>query len=688
LTIPATSKTILQKPGKGRTFIVIASTLFTGILVLLYLYQPVFFRFLDSKSYDTLLTAIPQDMVKTSETPIIVDIDEISLTKYGQWPWPRYRIALLLEKLMELEPASIGLDTLLAEPDRTSFAVLQKEIYRDLRINVPTEHVPKALLDNDKTLSNTLSRGPFVLGYKFTFSERKFPADDCLLHPLNVAVITDKGMPPSRKPFLFHARDVVCNLRTLAVNAASSGFINVTPDMDGVLRRVPLIVEYDGNKYPSLALATLLQAKRTKQVFLKMTPGGVEHLRLNNTVVPLDAKGNLLIHYRGKGRTFEFLSAADVLEGRVLKKQLRDHIVFIGTSAAGIADFHATPFDTVFPGVEVHATVVDNILKRDFFSRPSWIPGVELMLVIAAGLFSTVLLIWTGALWNLLFLCLGALGLWQCSLWALRDEGVFISPVVPLIALGSNFTFVTLLKYWREEREKKARAKELMLTQDFTIRCLASLTECRDSETGGHILRTQAYVAAVCRQLATDAHYVDALDSETREHLYKSSPLHDIGKVGVPDHILLKPGKLTPEEFEEMKKHTTYGRDAIQRAEEKFGTGKSSEFLRLAKEIAYTHHEKWDGTGYPKKLKGEEIPLSGRIMALADVYDALICHRVYKPPFTHEEAVALIVQLKGILFDPGVVVAFLEVQEDFRRISIELADHDEHHETFEASPTH
>jgi HD-GYP domain-containing protein (c-di-GMP phosphodiesterase class II) len=688
LTIPATSKTILHKLENGRTFTVIAGTLFTGILVLLYLYQPVFFRFLDGKSYDTLLMAIPQDTAKTSETPVIIDIDEKSLAKYGQWPWPRYRVALLLEKLMELEPASIGLDTVLAEPDRTSFAVLQKEIYRDLKINVPTENVPKALLDNDKTLSNTLSRGPFVLGYKFTFSEKKSLAGQCLLHPLNVAIITDNGMPPSRKPFLFHARDVVCNLKTLAESAASSGFFNVTPDMDGVLRRVPLLIEYNGRNYPSLALATLLQAKRTNQIFLKTDSGGAEHLRLNDTVVPLDAKGNLLIHYRGKGKTFDYLSASDILEGLVSTKQIRGHIVFLGTSAAGIADFHTTPFDTVFPGVEVHATVVDNILKRDFFSRPAWIPGVELMLVVAAGLFSTLLLVWTGALWNLLFLCVGALGLWQCSLWALHDEGIFLSPVVPLIALGSNFTFVTLLKYWRAEREKKARAKELMLTQDFTIRCLASLTECRDSETGGHILRTQAYVAAVCRQLAADPRYAEALDSETRQHLYKSSPLHDIGKVGVPDHILLKPGKLTPEEFEEMKKHTTYGRDAIQRAEEKFGTGKSSEFLRLAKEIAYTHHEKWDGTGYPKNLKGDEIPLSGRIMALADVYDALICHRIYKPPFTHEEAVALIVQLKGLLFDPGVVVAFLEVHEEFRKISIELADHDGHYEAFTVNPTH
>jgi HD-GYP domain-containing protein (c-di-GMP phosphodiesterase class II) len=664
----------------------IAGFVFTFVFVLLYLYQPPFFRFLDGKSYDTILTSIARDGAETS-VPVIVDIDERSLAKYGQWPWPRYRVAMLLSRLMELGPSSVGLDTVLAEPDRTSFAVLQKEIRRDLKIAVPMKHVPPVLMDNDRTLAATLSRGSFVLGYKFTFAENRSSTGDCLLHPLNTALISDAGMQSKPGMFLFHAGAVVCNIRTLAEKAASSGFINVTPDRDGVLRRVPLLMVYNGEIYPSLALATLIQAKRGKQVFLKIAPGGVESLRLNDTVVPLDAKGNLLIRYRGKGKTFDYLSAADILDGMVTKKRIQDRIVFLGTSATGISDFHATPFDTVFPGVEIHATVVDNILKQDFFSRPGWIPGLELMLVIVAGLFSTLLLMKSGALWSFLLLCLGAAGIWQGSLWTLRDAGLFISPVVPLVALGINVTLITLLKYWLEEREKKERAKELTLTQDFTIRCLASLTECRDSETGGHIIRTQAYVAAVCRQLANHSRYGQNLDAETIDHLYKSSPLHDIGKVGVPDHILLKPGKLTPDEFEEMKKHTTYGRDAIQRAEEKFGTGKSSEFLRLAKEIAYTHHEKWDGTGYPRRLKGEEIPLSGRIMALADVYDALICQRVYKPPFTHEEAVSLIVQLKGVLFDPEVIVAFMEVQEEFRKIAVELADQDVHHEVLDMNLT-
>ncbi len=669
-------KTIPRKQEKGRTFIALAGLLLTVALALLYIYQPTFFRYLENKSYDTMLLAIPGDAGKTPGTPVIVDIDEKSLGRHGQWPWPRYRLALLLDKLTEMGPSSIGLDTVLAEPDRTSLAIIQKEIYRDLKINIPTKHLPQAIMDNDKTLATTLSRGPFVLGYKFTFDENSPPLSDCLIHPLDVAIIRDEGMAQRQGETLFRAGGVICNLRLLAQSAASSGFINATPDFDGVLRRIPLLVEYNGKSYPSLALATLMQSRGIKQVFLKTSPGGVESLRLDHTVVPLDTKGNLLIRYRGKVTAFDRLSASDLLEGRVSKDRIQNRIVFLGSSAAGISDFHTTPFDALYPGVEVHATVIANIIQKEFLSRPGWIPGLELMLIIAAGLISTILLIWLGPLWSLLFLCLGAVGLWQSSLWILHHKGLFLSPILPLIVLGSTFSLIILLKYWRGKREKRHRAKELLLTQDFTIRCLASLTECRDSETGGHILRTQGYVAAVCRQLAIDPKYREVLDNETRDHLYKSSPLHDIGKVGIPDHILLKHGKLTPDEFEEMKKHTTYGRDAIQRAEEKFGAGESSEFLRLAKEIAYTHHERWDGAGYPARLKGEEIPISGRIMALADVYDALICRRVYKPPFTHEEAIAIIVQLKGLLFDPRVVDAFLDVESEFRRISLELADSD------------
>ncbi len=217
----------------------------------------------------------------------------------------------------------------------------------------------------------------------------------------------------------------------------------------------------------------------------------------------------------------------------------------------------------------------------------------------------------------------------------------------------------------------RQRTAEIQRIQDVTILSLASLAETRDNETGAHILRTQRYVRALAEYLSKQDRYREVLDEETIELLFKSAPLHDIGKVGIPDAILLKPGKLTDEEFEIMKTHATLGRDAILVAENELG---SCSFLRFAKEIAENHHEKWDGSGYPQGLSGEAIPLSGRLMAVADVYDALISKRVYKPAFTHEKAKEIILEGRASHFDPNLVDAFIAIEEKFRTIASEYGD--------------
>ena len=222
-----------------------------------------------------------------------------------------------------------------------------------------------------------------------------------------------------------------------------------------------------------------------------------------------------------------------------------------------------------------------------------------------------------------------------------------------------------------EERVEQ-RTRRISALQDAIIMAMASLAETRDNETGNHIRRTQWYVRLLAEQLSRKPAYQALLTPARIGLLYKSAPLHDIGKVGVPDRILLKPGKLTTEEFTEMKKHTEYGRDAIIAAEQSLDDEET--FLSLAKEIAYGHHEKWDGSGYPRGLSGEAIPLSARLMALADVYDALISKRVYKPAFSHEKARTIILEGRGLHFDPDVVDAFLAVESEVRRIAARLTD--------------
>jgi len=230
------------------------------------------------------------------------------------------------------------------------------------------------------------------------------------------------------------------------------------------------------------------------------------------------------------------------------------------------------------------------------------------------------------------------------------------------------------------ERLVYERSLELSQTQDVTIQCIASLAETRDNETGNHILRTKGYVDILARELRDTPQYRNIITEGFIEKLCKSAPLHDIGKVGIPDNILLKPGKLTNEEFEIMKKHTIFGGEALEKAERKLGT---DSFLRLAKEIAYSHHERWDGTGYPNHLKGENIPISGRIMSIVDVYDALISKRCYKPPFSHSKAVKIIKEGKGTQFDPFLVDSFLRITENMRLLAIEFTDDSEQKEALQ-----
>jgi putative two-component system response regulator len=224
------------------------------------------------------------------------------------------------------------------------------------------------------------------------------------------------------------------------------------------------------------------------------------------------------------------------------------------------------------------------------------------------------------------------------------------------------------------EREVQRRTQELTAIQDVTIMTMASLAETRDSDTGKHIRRTQFYVRILAEALKEHPRFREHLTPHTIDMIFKSAPLHDIGKVGIPDRILLKPGRFTPEEFEIMKRHPALGRDAIASAEKALGI--DVEFLRTAKEIAYGHQEKWDGSGYPEGIGGDDIPISARLMAVADVYDALISRRVYKEGMPHEKAARIIEESSGTHFDPDIVDAFLAVQDQFQDIAIRYGDSD------------
>lgn len=252
-----------------------------------------------------------------------------------------------------------------------------------------------------------------------------------------------------------------------------------------------------------------------------------------------------------------------------------------------------------------------------------------------------------------------------------------ISPPIVLARVQAHLTLKTTADFLKDkteflELEVSRRTREINSVQDVTIMAMATLAEIRGADTTNHIRRVQHYVRALAWKLSGHPRYRSYLTVGSITLLFKAAPLHDIGKVGIPDSILMKPGRLTPEEFEIMKFHTTLGLEAIASAEQALNAQVA--FLTMAKEIACSHHEKWDGTGYPSGLAGDQIPIPARLLALADMYDALITQRVYHDPVSHDEAVRIVDSCRGNHFDPDVVDAFLEVKEQFQAISLTYGD--------------
>ncbi len=597
------------------------------------LYPPSFVSSLEMKAYDSFLRFAPP-RAPTGEV-LLVDLDEASLERFGQWPWPRYRVASLLSRIREMGAAVVALDLVFAEADRTS-------------------------TDGDRALAAVLASGPFVLGYQFDFTAAR--GDDRLLHPLRIATRARGGRAEEA---LFDAPGVVANLPVLARATGASGFFNVVPDRDGVLRRVPMVIRHHGNLYPGLALAAFLRARGGDPV-LESGPEGVESLRLGGRVFPLDRKGNLSVNFRGPRRTFPSLSAGAILEGAADPGAIRGKIVVFGTTAAGLHEIRTTPLEPAHPGPEIQATVIDNLLAGDALVLPVWSRALQVMLVLVPGVLLALVASRSGAVSAITLATAAVGGLWGGGYWLLSRHGIFVSPVLPAGAAALVFSVTTSTRFAWAEREVRERERKIARTQDAVILSLASLAETRHQETGGHIHRTRHYMRALALELRKNPRHAAALDDETVDLLFRLAPLHDIGKVGIRDSILLKRDRLTEPEYEEMKRHTLYGSETIRLANDFMG---GDSFLAMADDIVRTHQERWDGTGYPEGLKGDAIPLSGRLMAVADVYDALISARGYKPAIPHEAAIGMMAAERGSHFDPDVIDALLKVQEEFRGIA-------------------
>lgn len=620
-----------------------------AVVISLVLFHPVFFSRWDQRARDLLTGWVGGG--KSSDKVVIVQIDERSLARVGRWPWSRDRLATLVAAVRTAGADTVVLDMMFPEPDSAKPA-------------------RSATQTNDDVLAESMRAGRIVTGFHFRFDPGPTRTSACTLRPLPMVVVErDAGDP---RPY-FQASHVLCSVPPITDASAGLGFLNASPERDGLLRRVPLITEYDGQVYPSLALAGYIAFQRVQDIRLVQDHFGTVNMRLDGNEFPVDSRAQLLLRFRGSAGSLRRVSAADVLAGSVPPNVFQGKVIVVGMSALGLQDAVATPVDPVFPGFEVHATALDNLLQRDPLSAPRLVLAGELFLLVVVAVGSGYLLARFDPLWAapLVLLLVGAI--WAGCAFLLAWAQILFSPFPSTLVLFGNLALLTL---WRISTESRRAERQLEMTRRFILSALTSLSSIRDVETGAHVRRVQRYTKLLCDAMVRKRRFRRALSRGTIQMIYELVPIHDIGKVAIPDHILRKPGRLDDEEFEIMKTHTTHGYQVFVDAAQESGL-KDDAALRLAGDIILAHHERWDGTGYPRGLRAYDIPLAGRIVAVADVYDAMVCRRVYKEPLSHETALDYISANAGRFFDPSVVEAFLEVEAEFHRTKVECEDDDE-----------
>ncbi len=425
---------------------------------------------------------------------------------------------------------------------------------------------------------------------------------------------------------------------------------------------------------PSLALATAMTSLGVGRATIEADALGPA-IRFGDRRVPIDAEGFATLRFAGGPSTYPSISAVDVLAGRFQAADLAGKVVYIGSSAVGLNDVHDTAVDARFPGLKIHAVATADLLGDGAIARPPWAPLASLVVAVAAAFVVAALFAFVGAVPKVVVGSVATAAVAAlASVPPFAAQGAFVGPAAPLATVALSFVLFSVARFAIEKRRAARWLRQLQNARQVTIESMASVAETRDPETGAHIKRTQHYVKAIALEMRRAGLHVETLNDDYVELLFLSAPLHDIGKVGVPDHILLKPGRLTPDEFEIMKQHAEFGRRIILSSAKHID---GDNFLVIAAEIAATHHERWDGGGYPLGLAGDAIPLSGRIMACADIYDALISRRCYKEPFSHALATSMMREARGTIFDPAVLDAFFRIEATIRTIAATYGDETE-----------
>ncbi|MCT7492685.1 CHASE2 domain-containing protein [Aliarcobacter cryaerophilus] len=414
------------------------SFLISSFLIVLYIFFPSLLDSFDNRIRDSYF--IFKGETKTSNNVVIIDIDDSSIKEFGQWPWSRNILSKIIENLTNSNISVVGMDIVFAEEDRTSPSLIAKK----LGIN-------KELENYDFDFAKVISTSPVILGYSFDIEDNNSSKNS----PQIPAIFIEKNKN-SDTNYLIQAFGTTLNLPILQENSYSSGFFNIIPDESGVIRSVPLLISYNDTLYPSLALEIIRALNDTQKVFVNYDENGVSNIQLGDFYIPTDKYGRIFINYRGASKSFKYISAKDIYNNNFKKEDIEGKIALLGTSATGLYDLRATPYENVFPGVEVHANVIDNILQGDFIQKASYLDGVNIVSIFVLAFFVFFFVSITPFILKPFVFLLFFSAYLIFSYQALFSYGLVLNIIFPLSSIILAFVFSIIIDFFYNIKQEKA----------------------------------------------------------------------------------------------------------------------------------------------------------------------------------------------------------------------------------------
>ncbi len=418
------------------TFLLVVVSL-SSLMEYLYFQQPHFITNINNSLIDQAF--IFRGERKGDDRIVVIDIDEKSLKELGQWPWSRNKLSKILENLTNAGVGIIGLDMVFSEPDRSS----PRKIAKDA--NLSTKDLP----DFDEIFAQTLTNTPTITGFTFNFEEEVKNQT-----PNINAIFIQKGKVGDEE-YLLQAKGITSNLPLFQQSAYSAGSFNTVPDEDGNIRYVPLLISYEGAIYPSLSFEMIRAMLGVRKVIINYDENGVTSVKLGDIEIPTDSSGRMFVDFAGGAKSFRYISALDIYNNSFKKSDIEGKVAILGTSAAGLLDLRAMPFDKVYPGVEVHANVIDNIINNNIISSPSYAIGVTLIAILLSVLIPATLIYFLSPAISF-FMLFGyiAFGTWYYYK-SLFSDHILLNFAYPLITTLVTVSTITFLKIYFENRQKE-----------------------------------------------------------------------------------------------------------------------------------------------------------------------------------------------------------------------------------------